>query len=120
MSERDDVSAGGQGEDEHGWSEKLCLTIQVKAAPPAAPAAPPMPTTVETAVEGNMSVGVEKRLADQPWWAAAARAMRAMAGQALVGKSCAHVRDEDDGQDAEGADEHGDLAAGVDASSRAS
>ena len=49
-----------------GWSERLCLTIQVKTAPPAAPAAPPMPTTVETAVEGNMSVGVEKRLADQP------------------------------------------------------
>src|SRR5882762_8444346 len=68
------------------WSERLRLTTQVKAAPPAAPAAPPMPTTVETAVEGNMSVGVEKRLADQPWWAAAARAMIRVAGQALVGK----------------------------------
>ena len=63
------------------------LTIQVKAAPPAAPAAPPMPTTVETAVEGNMSAGVEKRLALQPWWAAAARAMSRVAGQALEGKS---------------------------------
>ena len=56
-------------------------------APPAAPAAPPMPTTVEIAVEGNMSVGVEKRLADQPWWAAVARQKSPMAGQALLGKS---------------------------------
>ena len=62
-------------------------------APPTAPTAPPMPTTVETAVEGNMSVGVEKRLADQPWWAAAASAMTSVAGQALVGKRCAHVRE---------------------------
>ena len=38
----------------------------MKIAPPAAPAAPPMPTTVLTLVEGNISVEVEKRLADQP------------------------------------------------------
>src|SRR5258708_6185925 len=68
-----------------GWREKECLTIQVKVAPPTAPMAPPSPTTVEMAVEGNMSVGVEKRLADQPWWAAAARAKSATAGQALCG-----------------------------------
>ena len=45
-----------------GWSEKKCFTIHVKVAPPAAPIAPPMPTTVETAVDGNMSVGVEKMI----------------------------------------------------------
>src|ERR1700731_3107119 len=70
-----------------GWSAKKWETTQGKMAPPAEPTAPPMPTTVETEVEGNMSVGVEKRLADQPWWAAVASAKRAMAGQALVGKS---------------------------------
>src|ERR1700736_566531 len=69
-----------------GWSEKLVLTIHVKVAPPTAPTAPPSPTTVETAVEGNMSVGVENRLADQPWWAAAARAISATAGHALLGE----------------------------------
>src|SRR5665213_1624031 len=45
-----------------------------------------MPTTVDTAVEGNMSPGVEKMLALQPWWAAVARQNRPMAGQGLVGK----------------------------------
>src|SRR5580704_4504014 len=49
--------------------------------------APPIPTTVETAVEGNMSVGVEKRFADQPWCAAAASAMMSVAGHGLVGKT---------------------------------
>src|ERR1700761_8294613 len=61
----------------------------VKSAPPPAPAAPPMPTTVLMAVEGNMSVGVEKRLADHPWWAAAASENNAIAGHGFVGnKSC--------------------------------
>lgn len=49
-----------------GWSEKKWETIQVNMAPPAAPPAPPMPTTVLIDVEGNISVGVEKILADQP------------------------------------------------------
>ena len=49
-----------------GCNEKVWETIQVKIAPPAAPAAPPRPTTVLTLVEGNISVGVEKRFADQP------------------------------------------------------
>ena len=50
----------------NGCRERLRFTTQVNAAPPAAPAAPPMPTTVEIAVDGNMSLGVEKRLADHP------------------------------------------------------
>src|SRR6185437_862517 len=57
----------------------------VKSAPPPAPAAPPIPTTVLIAVDGNMSVGVEKRLADHPWWAAAASENNAMAGQGFDG-----------------------------------
>src|ERR1039458_1393320 len=55
-------------------------------APPAEPTAPPIPTTVETVVEGNMSVGGAKRLADQPWWAAVASEKSAIAGHGLVGK----------------------------------
>src|ERR1035437_3901461 len=55
-------------------------------APPSAPAAPPTPTTVETVVEGNMSVGVAKRFADHPWWAAVASENSAMAGHGLVVK----------------------------------
>src|ERR1700682_146723 len=69
-----------------GWSEKLVLTIHVKVAPPTAPTAPPSPTTVETAEEGNMSVGVENRLAAQSGCAAAARANSAPAGHALLGE----------------------------------
>ncbi len=67
-------------------SERLRFTIHVKAAPPSAPAAPPTPTTVETAVDGNMSAGVDKRLALQPWWAEAASAISNVAGHALCGK----------------------------------
>src|SRR6185312_16196502 len=69
-----------------GWSEKRWETIHVKTAPPAAPAAPPRPTTVLTLVEGNISVGVEKRFADHPWCAAVARQKSAIAGQALCGE----------------------------------
>ena len=61
--------------------------MPVKMTPPSEPIAPPMPTTLEMAVEGNISVGVEKRLADQPWWAAAASAITNVAGQAFAGNS---------------------------------
>src|SRR5262245_36660332 len=44
--------------------------------PPIPPARPPMPTTEPTACFGNMSEAVVKMLADQPWWAAAARLTR--------------------------------------------
>ena len=47
--------------------------------PPAAPAMPPMPVTEPTALRGNISEAVVKRLADQPWCAAAARLSSAMA-----------------------------------------
>ena len=40
--------------------------------PPTEPAMPPMPTTEPTARLGNMSETSVNRLADQPWWAAAA------------------------------------------------
>src|SRR5262245_34620017 len=49
--------------------------------PPIPPARPPMPTTEPTACFGNMSEAVVKMLADQPWWAAAARLTRATATQ---------------------------------------
>src|SRR5581483_8371506 len=58
----------------------------VNSAPPAAPAAPPMPTTVLIAVDGTISVGVEKRFADHPWWAAAAREKRPIAGHGFAWK----------------------------------
>src|ERR1043166_9005602 len=41
--------------------------------PPTAPAMPPIPTTDPTALRGNMSEVSVNRLADQPWWAAAAK-----------------------------------------------
>ncbi len=47
--------------------------------PPAAPAMPPMPMTEPTALRGNISDDVVKRLADQPWCAAVARLSRPMA-----------------------------------------
>ena len=40
---------------------------------------PPIPTTAPTALRGNMSDDVVKRLADQPWCAPAATLISAMA-----------------------------------------
>ena len=50
-----------------------------KRTPPTDPAMPPMPTTEPTALRGNISDAVVKRLADQPWCAAAARLSSPMA-----------------------------------------
>src|SRR6185312_87060 len=69
----------------NGCSDRLRFTSQVKIAPPAAPNAPPIPTTVEMLVEGNISPGVVKMLADQPWCAAVARQNKPIAGHALPG-----------------------------------
>src|ERR1700722_16443129 len=66
-----------------GCSESMCETSTVKSAPPSDPTAPPIPTTVDTEVDGNMSVGVANNVADQPWCAAAASANSATAGHAL-------------------------------------
>src|SRR5687768_8941132 len=52
--------------------------------PPIAPNIPPIPTTEPTARRGNMSDTVVKRLALQPWCAAAARLISATADQTLV------------------------------------
>src|SRR6185503_4797248 len=51
--------------------------------PPTAPAMPPKPTTDPTARRGNMSEVSVKMLADQPWWAEAARATSPTATQRL-------------------------------------
>src|SRR5258706_13101388 len=50
----------------------MAPTSRAMNMPPTAPAAPPMPMTDPTALRGNMSDGRVNRLADQPWWAAAA------------------------------------------------
>src|SRR5829696_5032413 len=52
--------------------------------PPTAPAMPPSPTTEPTALRGNMSDAIVKRLADHPWCAAAARLTSATATQRLL------------------------------------
>jgi hypothetical protein len=44
--------------------------------PPTAPVIPPMPATEPTARRGNMSEVSVNRLAEKPWWAAAARPIR--------------------------------------------
>src|SRR5688572_19072852 len=49
--------------------------------PPTAPAIPPIPTTEPTARRGNMSDVSVNKLADQPWWAAAANPTRNTATQ---------------------------------------
>src|SRR5579884_2525009 len=51
--------------------------------PPTAPANPPSPTTDATALRGNVSETSVYKLADQPWCAAAASAMRATAGHSV-------------------------------------
>src|ERR1700684_2167022 len=48
---------------------------KAKSALPTDPAMPPIPTTAPTALRGNMSDDVVKRLADQPLWAPAAPAL---------------------------------------------
>ena len=52
--------------------------------PPTAPPKPPIPTTEPTARRGNMSDARVKMLADQPWWAAAARPMSPTAAHSEV------------------------------------
>src|SRR3954468_22166284 len=52
-----------------------------KIIPPTAPAVPPMPITEPTALRGKTSEGRVYRLADQAWWAAAARPMMNTADQ---------------------------------------
>src|SRR5689334_14355521 len=51
--------------------------------PPTAPAMPPIPTTDPTALRGNMSDVVVKRLHDHPWCAAAARPISTTATQSF-------------------------------------
>ena len=53
--------------------------MKVKITLPTAPTAPPIPTTVPTELEGNMSEGVERRFEDHPWCAAVARHNNAIA-----------------------------------------
>src|SRR5258706_9898059 len=52
---------------------------KANSALPTDPAMPPIPTTDPTALRGNMSEEVVKRLADHPWWAPAARPINATA-----------------------------------------
>src|ERR1700679_940338 len=49
-----------------GCSDSRCDTSIVNSAPPSDPTAPPIPTTVETDVDGNISVGVVNSVADHP------------------------------------------------------
>ena len=76
--------------------------------PPTAPAIPPKPTTDPTARRGNMSEVSVKRLADQPWCAAAAMETSAHRHPEAGGLGREH-----DGHHREGAHEHRGLARSV-------
>ena len=60
---------------------EACQYLEGKGMPPTEPAMPPSPTTVATSFLGNMSETVVNRLADQAWWAEAARPMMRTADQ---------------------------------------
>src|SRR5271154_7534870 len=62
----------------------MCPVKKASSAPPTEPAIPPIPTTAPTALFGNISETVVKRLADQPWWAPAATLRRPIAAHSEV------------------------------------
>ena len=64
--ERSDISEGGKGEDQHRVKRKVVGDEPGEDGSAGCSGCSAEPTTVLTLVEGNMSVGVEKRFADQP------------------------------------------------------
>src|SRR5690606_24222168 len=52
--------------------------MKAKSTPPIAPAIPPMPVTEATTFLGNRLPAIAYILADQPWWAAVAKAINAI------------------------------------------
>ena len=95
-------------------SERLCLTIHVKAAPPSAPAAPPTPTTVETAVDGNMSAGRGQEVGAPALVGRGGERDQQRRGPCVMREEDAEMRHEDNRDDQQGAQQHGDLASEVD------